>query len=135
MKIPLPLLFAACLVSCSMPTHLAEVYYPNGHLAKREFDTNPSIGGVHSQKGADGYQADDDNQQSLRDAGTALGGAYTAHQTQLGNASNNARDVRLGHQEVQNNAITHPVTETKNLVGPKGGSISTSTTTVPPIPR
>lgn len=102
-------LFAVFLCSCSMPFHMAEVYYPNGQLAKRETDINPSIGGVHSQKGADGYQADDDNQQSFRDGTTAAGTAYSIGQTSK--ATINANDNKTAQQVDANNAQT---TQLKN---------------------
>ncbi len=49
--------------------------------------------------------------------------------------SNNALTAKQGHQAVQNNAITHPVTSTTSAVGPNGGTLNTSTTVVPPLPK
>jgi hypothetical protein len=112
------LLACLCLCSCSFPVHLADVYYPNGQIAKREFDSNPSIGGVHSQKGADGYQVDDDNQQSLRDFVTAAGTAYGLQQSRITTVqttnSNNAKAV-----------ATQPPTILTNT-GPTGGTQQTA---------
>lgn len=49
--------------------------------------------------------------------------------------TNNVKDVKIGHQGVQNTALTHPITNTTSAIGPKGGTLNTSTTVVPAIPH
>lgn len=95
------LLSCGILSACSAPYHHAAMY-KNGQLVAEETDFNPSIGGVHSQKGADGYQADDDNQKSLADTINGIGvysGFKYGFKTQ--DSNNNVKNVSVANQTTQ----------------------------------
>lgn len=112
------LLLVFLLSSCSIPTHLAEEYYSNGMLARREIDINPSIGGVHSQKGADGYQADDDNQKSLADTANAGLGYGLAKQTS---------NVKISDNGVKNTTTIESTKQLKNASDAASRDLETTT--------
>lgn len=133
MKTPRLLYLSLALVcaSCQVQSHLGEIYGANGQLKKREWDVNGQVGGVSSQKGADGSQNDFDGQASWNDTMTGATGIVAAKSAgKIGLAQEKTKQV--GERQTTARAANARVpTVTTPTVDPATGQVLTPVVTAP----